>query len=101
VATRSYFVYILSNKSQTLYVGVTNDIVRRVWQHKQQRIEGFTKQYHLTWLVYVEECGDIRDAIAREKQIKRWRREKKLTLIGEQNPAFEDLAADWAVDDEG
>ena len=87
-----YYVYILSNKTNTvLYIGVTNDIVRRVYEHKNKIIEGFTKKYNVTKLVYVEACSDIRYAIAREKQLKHWRKEKKINLIQTQNPDFKDL----------
>ena len=69
-----YYVYILSNSSRTLYVGVTNDLVRRVYQHKQKLIEAFTKKYNVTWLVHYEQTQDVKAAIFREKQIKGWRR---------------------------
>jgi len=74
---RSYFVYLMSNESRMLYVGVTNDIHKRVFQHKSKLIPGFTQKYNLYKLVYFEEFGDIRAAIAREKQIKGWLRSKK------------------------
>jgi len=80
-ATKQYYVYIMSNKSKTLYTGVTDDLERRVYQHKNKLIEGFTKKYKITILVYYEETTDIRSAIAREKQIKGWRRSKKIALI--------------------
>ena len=87
-----YFVYILSNKWDTvLYVGMTNDLERRLWQHRNKVYQGFTSRYHVTKLVYFEVYQDAIEAIAREKQIKRWRREKKLSLIQETNPKFEDL----------
>ena len=90
-----YYVYILSNATRTLYVGVTNDLVRRVYQHKQKRIEGFTKKYNVEWLVYYEQTGDIREAITREKQIKAWRREKKVELVDVMNPEWKDLSSGW------
>ena len=78
-----------------LYVGVTNNLGRRVHEHKTKQIPGFTSHYNVSRLVYFEEFGDIRDAIAREKQLKSWRREKKVALIEKQNLAWDDLAATW------
>ena len=95
---KEYYVYILSNATRTVYVGVTNDLVRRVFQHKQKRVEGFTRQYNIGWLVYYEQTTDVREAIAREKQIKAWRREKKVTLIEAVNPQWKDLSAGWYED---
>ena len=92
------FVYILSNASGTLYTGVTNDLMRRVYEHKKGEGSSFTKKYKINRLIYFEEGQDITDAIAREKEIKGWRREKKLALVRELNPRFEDLAADWFDD---
>ena len=92
---RTYTVYIMSNLSKTLYTGVTSDLLRRVSEHKQKHIAGFTKTYDLTWLVYFEETNDVGVAIQREKQIKGWRRQKKLDLIRSLNPHFSDLARDW------
>ena len=89
---RSYFVYILSSDRGVLYVGVTSDLARRVAQHRQRVVEGFTSRYRIHRLVYFESTQDILSAIEREKQIKSWRREKKLALIRELNPRFEDLA---------
>ena len=91
-----YYVYILANKTNAvLYVGVTGDLVRRLQEHRNDRIEGFTKRYHVDKLVYSESTPDPRGAIAREKQLKRWRREKKNALIQAANPAWADLAGDW------
>jgi putative endonuclease len=78
-----------------LYVGVTGNLQRRISQHKQKRIRGFTERYNLTQLVYCESFGEVRMAIAREKQIKGWLRAKKIALIERQNPHWRDLAADW------
>jgi putative endonuclease len=89
-----YHVYILSNASRTLYVGVTNDLIRRVWEHQNKVIPGFTARYHVTELVWCEETGNIAAAIEREKQIKGWRRERKLALVSEANPTWRDLSAD-------
>jgi putative endonuclease len=93
---RSYFVYILSSDRGVLYVGVTNDLPRRLAEHQQGMVEGFTSRYKVHRLVYFEETRDIRSALEREKQIKAWRREKKLALIREANPKFEDLSAGLA-----
>ncbi|MBI5035084.1 MAG: GIY-YIG nuclease family protein [Chloroflexi bacterium] len=93
--TKNYYVYILTNKSRTFYTGVTNNLERRVSEHKQKLIEGFTKRYNITLLVYYEVFSDIREAIAREKQVKDWRREKKIALIESMNPEWKDLSAEW------
>ncbi len=92
---KQYYAYIMTNRSGTLYIGVTNDLVRRVYQHKTKQIEGFTKRYHLTKLVYYEVGEDVREAIAREKQLKGWRRSKKLALINSSNPKWNDLSDGW------
>ena len=92
---RDYYVYILSNYSGTLYVGVTSNLERRVAQHRLKLQDGFTKKYNVTNLVYYEHTADVRSAIEREKQIKAWRRSKKLDLIRSMNPEWKDLAADW------
>jgi putative endonuclease len=90
-----YHVYIMASASGVLYTGVTNFLERRVREHKHKIVEGFTKQYDVTRLVYYEPHGQIKSAISREKQIKRWRREKKLTLIRSMNPKFRDLSEDF------
>jgi putative endonuclease len=90
-----YYVYIMTNRSGTLYIGVSNDLVRRVHEHKTKCIEGFTAKYNLTQLVYYEAGSDIREAIAREKQLKGWRRSKKLALINSSNPTWNDLSDAW------
>ncbi|HXM97759.1 MAG TPA: GIY-YIG nuclease family protein [Candidatus Dormibacteraeota bacterium] len=87
-----YHLYILASANGVLYTGVTNNLERRVTQHKQKLLAGFTKKYEVIRLVYFEPFGDVRNAIAREKQIKRWRREKKLNLIHSTNPGFCDLS---------
>ena len=89
-----YFVYILSNASRTLYIGVTNDLVRRVYEHKQKVAPGFTARYNVTRLVYFEEAAHPQVAIAREKELKGWRRSRKLALVSEANPTWRDLAED-------
>ena len=90
-----YYGYILASKSRILYVGMTNSIDRRVIEHKTKRNEGFTSRYNVNTLVYYECFGDVHQAIAREKQIKGWRRDKKIELIESQNPTFRDLAKEW------
>ena len=88
----SAWVYILASKPNgTLYIGVTADLARRIWEHKEKLTPGFTSQYAVDKLVYYEEFGDVRDAIAREKQLKKWRRAWKLDLIEKDNPQWRDL----------
>jgi putative endonuclease len=82
----------MSNEARTLYIGVTNDLERRLYEHKNKLIDGFTKKYNLTKLVYYEETDDIKDAIEREKQLKGWLRIKKIRLIEENNPGWDDLS---------
>ena len=91
----SYYVYILTNwNNRVIYVGVTNDIKRRLYEHKNKLVEGFTNKYNVNKLVYLEETSDINAAIAREKQIKSWRREKKNMLVESQNPGWIDLSGE-------
>ena len=90
-----YYVYILSSRSRNLYTGVTNDIFRRVWQHREGRGSEFTRRYRIHRLVYFERFDSVNSAIAREKQIKAWTRAKRIALIESQNPAWDDLAARW------
>jgi putative endonuclease len=94
-AMNQYYVYMMTNHSGTLYVGVTNDLRRRVWEHKQKLIEGFTKRYNIMRLVYYEETPDAAAAIAREKKIKGWLRKKKIALIESFNPGWKDLSDGW------
>ena len=89
---REYFVYIMVNDNRTIYVGITSDLEKRVYQHKEGVTEGFTSRYKLTKLVYYASTNDVREAIAREKQIKGWLRVKKVALIEEMNPYWEDLS---------
>jgi putative endonuclease len=91
---REFVVYILASKSRRLYVGVTNDIVRRVSQHRAGDV-AFTARYRITRLVHCERTRDVRSAIEREKEIKSWVRSKKLDLIQSSNPTWDDFAADW------
>jgi putative endonuclease len=92
---RQYYVYIMTNHSRTLYTGVTNDLKRRVQEHKQKQIPGFTQKYNITNLVWYEETPDVKAAIAREKQIKGWLRSKKIALIESLNPSWRDLSDEW------
>ena len=92
---RQSYVYLLANKTDSvLYTGVTSDLVKRVYEHKQKLVEGFTKKYNLTKLIYYEIFGSIEDAITREKQIKGWIRDKKEDLINSMNPTRKDLYDD-------
>ena len=92
---RHFYVYILSNTSRTLYIGVTNNLERRIYEHKNKLVDGFTKKYNLKKLVYFEMGTDIRSAIHREKQLKGWLRSKKIALIEENNPEWDDLSLLW------
>jgi putative endonuclease len=92
---KQYYVYIMANRSGTLYAGVTNDLVKRVSQHKNRLIEGFTKKYNITNLVYYEVTDDVQTAIQREKEIKGWLRKKKTALIEAMNPEWRDLSDGW------
>ena len=89
--SRTYYVYIVASISRVLYIGVTNDLIRRLYEHKQGAIAGFTKRYQVDRLVYFEETTDVLAAIEREKQLKSWRREKKVALIEVANPQWKDL----------
>jgi putative endonuclease len=98
VLTQSYYVYMLASRRRgTLYVGVTNDLVKRVWQHKQGLVEGFTKRYGIRTLVWYEQTESIESAIAREKQIKKWNRGWKIELIESGNPQWKDLHEETAA----
>ena len=92
---RRYYVYIMASKSRVLYVGITNDIWRRVWEHKNEVNPGFTSKYRVHRLVYFESFQYVGNAIAREKRIKGWLREKKVALIRSTNPTWEDLSEEW------
>ena len=93
-----YYVYIMTNHSKTLYTGVTNDLQRRVFEHKNKQVSGFTSRYNITKLVYFEISSSSYDAIRREKQIKGWLRSKKIALIESINPDWLDLSEDWYDD---
>ena len=91
-----YYVYILSNwDDSVLYIGVTNDLKRRLYEHKNHLVDGFTHKYNVTKLVYFEHTNDVRSAIEREKQLKGWTRAKKHTLIKKMNPFWKDLSLGW------
>lgn len=92
VFNNSYFIYILTNPHHTvLYIGVTNNLIKRVWEHREKLVEGFTKKYNISKLLYYETFNSIEETIAREKQLKAGSRKKKIELIETMNPLFEDL----------
>jgi putative endonuclease len=95
---KQYYVYIMTNRSRTLYTGVTNNLERRVYEHKHKVNPGFTSKYNIDQLVYYEETNSIHVAIAREKEIKSWLRRRKIELIESKNPHWHDLSADWRLD---
>jgi len=91
-----YWVYILTNKHcTTLYIGITNNITRRLYQHRYGELDGFANRYHLTRLVWLEHFRNVNDAIACEKKLKGWRRSRKIALIEEKNPRWLDVSDDW------
>jgi putative endonuclease len=91
-----YYVYILTNwNNKVMYVGVTNNLERRLFEHKNKMVDGFTKKYNVNKRVYFEETSDVHAAIAREKEIKKWRREKKNNLVLSLNPEWKDLSENW------
>src|SRR3954464_9123445 len=92
------FVYVLASKTRTIYVGVTNDLVRRIWEHRGGMVAGFTRRYGVYKVVYYEELRDPSGAISREKQIKGWARVKKVAMIESVNPEWNNLAENWFVD---
>ena len=92
---RCYFTYIMASRSHTLYVGVTGSLQRRVFEHKRKEHGGFTARYNCDRLVWFEMHQDVQQAIAREKELKGWRRSKKIALIESTNPAWVDLSRDW------
>ena len=94
----NYYVYILTNKNnKVMYVGMTNDLSRRIYEHKNKLIEGFTKKYNVSKLVYFEQTRNVNDAIHREKEIKKWRREKKNKLVETMNPEWKDLSKEFEI----
>lgn len=92
---REYYVYIMANKSRTLYTGVTNDLEKRVYQHKHKLAPGFTSRYNITRLVWFESFTEIDEALEAEKRIKGWLRRKKVALVESENPHWRDLALEW------
>ena len=93
---KQYYVYILTNKSnEVLYIGITNDLERRTFEHKNKIVESFTKKYNLTKLIYYEITTDVESAIMREKQLKNWHRDWKINLINQFNPEWKDLSEDF------
>ena len=95
LTVNQYYVYIMTNKSRTLYTGITNDLELRVYEHKQKLVPDFTAKYNITRLVYFEVTQDVQAAITREKQIKGWLRSKKIALIESVNPEWKDLSMGW------
>ena len=94
--SNNYYVYLLSNwNNKVLYIGVTNNLERRITEHKQKLIPGFTEKYNVNKLVYFEHTEDVISAISREKQLKKWRREKKNALVNGVNPGWKDLSDEW------
>ena len=91
---KDYYVYILSNNSKTLYIGMTNNLSRRIYEHKHKFVEGFSKKYNLNKLVYYETTTDVNSAIKREKQLKNWHRQWKINLIESVNPNWDDLSVE-------
>ena len=92
---KQYYIYIMTNNSKTLYIGVTNNLQRRVYEHKNKLIEGFTKRYNITKLIYYETTSSIESAIKREKQLKNWKRAWKIELIESVNSDWKDLSEEW------
>ena len=92
---KRYYVYIMASRSRVLYTGMTNNLERRVFEHKHGKADGYTKRYRVTRLVYYEDYQRAVDAIVREKQIKGWLREKKIALIQSANPTWKDLSYNW------
>jgi len=91
----TYWVYIMTNQSGTLYTGVTGNLLQRVYEHRHRLVPGFTTRYKIDQLIYAESFSEVRDAIAREQQIKAWRRSHKVALIDSANPEWNDLGEEW------
>lgn len=97
---RDYYVYIITNKPKgVLYTGITNNLERRMWEHKTKQVKGFSQTYCLDKLIWYEHTNDVNEAISREKQIKNWKRQWKIELIEEQNPNWRDLSGDFELED--
>lgn len=96
ITMKQYYIYILTNfKNKILYIGITNDLIRRVYEHKQKIVKGFSAKYNLKKLVYYERTESVNEAIKREKQLKNWHRQWKINLISEANPEWNDLSKGW------
>jgi putative endonuclease len=95
----NFYVYIITNwNDEVMYIGMTNNLERRLHEHKDKLVDGFTKKYNVSKLVYYEHTTDVQAALAREKEIKKWRREKKNNLVVSMNPDWKDLSLEWEVD---
>jgi len=94
---RRFYVYILASPTKTLYVGITNDLERRLQEHKQKLVAGFTARHNVDRLVYFCEFNDPREAIEYEKKLKGWLRKRKIALVEQENPKWLDLAAEWSI----
>jgi len=95
----NFYVYILVNwNNVVMYIGMTNNLERRLYEHKNKLVDGFTKKYNVNKLVYYEQGTDVHAALAREKELKKWRREKKNDLVNTMNPEWKDLSLEWLVD---
>ncbi len=94
---KSYYIYILRNNTGNFYIGITSNLIKRVWEHKNKSFEGFTSKYNINKLIYFEEYQDPETAILREKQLKNWNRKKKIDLIVKQNPKFEEIMLESLV----
>jgi|SRR5215471_17391528 len=96
--SKEYYVYIMTNKSRTLYTGMTGDLMRRVYEHKKKLVRGYTSKYNIQYLVYFESTANVYSALQREKQVKGWLRSKKIALIESMNPEWKDLSEGWYED---
>ena len=96
---KTYFAYIMASRSRVIYIGVTGDLERRVWQHKNARSPGFASRYGCTKLVWFDETFGVHEAIREEKRLKQWRRQWKVDLIERSNPRWRDLASEWGLTD--
>lgn len=100
MCVKTYYIYIMTNNTKTLYIGMTNNLQRRVYEHKNHLVKGFTSKYRISKLIYYETTKDVNSAIIREKQLKNWHRQWKINLIEENNPEWNDLAKEWNIDPE-